>query len=162
MPRQGKHLTEPYVQWVEAEMAERGWKAAELARRAKMNQGAISRMLRREVAPDALTLERLAKAFGKPLPVLRLAPEPGRPPGGGRAARSTPSNQAEMLGAEEIAEEVGEVLEPLIKLLAGKGGTIAARWLLAVAAEANDQGVTDVRPLIDLARELLWRAERVE
>jgi transcriptional regulator with XRE-family HTH domain len=71
MPKPGKHLTEPYVRWIEAEMARREWKPAELARRAKVNQGVLSRMLRREVATDITTLQRLAKALGGQLPALQ-------------------------------------------------------------------------------------------
>lgn len=78
-------------------------------------------------------------------------------PGGqrGEAASSEP------LSPEQIADEVGEVLEPLVQQLAAKGESVVARWLLAVAGEANDQSVDNVRPLIDLARDFLWRAERV-
>src|SRR5258706_2818352 len=58
MPKSDKQLTEPYVRWIEAEMARRGWKPAKLAQQAKMNQGVISRMLGREGAPDIPTLDR--------------------------------------------------------------------------------------------------------
>jgi hypothetical protein len=77
---------------------------------------------------------------------------------GGEDTRSEPS---ESLSPQQIADEVSEVLAPLILQLAEKGPLVAARWLLTAAAEANDQSVSDVRSLIDLARDFLWRAERV-
>jgi len=133
-----------------------------------MNQAQISRMLRREVAPDVTTLEKLARALGKTLPEFQAVPdsairrsvEQNTTTRGARVSEPASSPSAEQpLSAEQIADEVGAVLEPLVEQLAAKGESVVARWLLAVAGEANDQSVDNVRPLIDLAREFLWRAE---
>lgn len=79
-------------------------------------------------------------------------------PPGARGGRSTASGPAAPLSPDEIAEEVSNVLAPLIEQLANKGPHVAANWLLVAAAEASHQTVPDVKPLIDLARDFLWRA----
>jgi len=136
-----------------------------------MSQSVISRMLRREVATDMQVLERLAKALGKPLPELQAVPDPSPPRARvvreGTTSRDSPNSAHVLEGAsspsltgDQIAKEVAEVLAPLVEQLAAKGESVVARWLLAVAGEANDQSVDNVRPLIDLARLFLWRAEQ--
>jgi len=79
---------------------------------------------------------------------------------GARVRDDSSSESFETLSPDQIADEVGDVIEPLVQQLATKGGAVVARWLLTVAGEANDQGVENVKPLIDLAREFLYRAER--
>lgn len=141
MPKPGTHLTEPYVRWVEAEMVRRGWKPAELARRAKMNQGVISRMLSREVATDIQTLERLAKALGKNLPILQPASEQVLPEGQGSTATAPRLPQAEGSGRQERAGQAGGETYP--------GASGAKRASSAVALEpapALDTTATRLRP----------------
>ena len=46
-----------------------------------------------------------------------------------------------------------------VEKLAAKGPRAIAMWLLAAASSANDQGINDVKPLIDLARRYLHVAE---
>lgn len=133
-------------------------------------------MLARETETDWETLKRLAKALGKPLPELQPVPDPAAPPrrvvGEGPASadsylsardpESTDSGPGtRQLTEEEIAAEVAKVMTPLVEALAKKGEFVVARWLLTVAGEANDQSVDNVRPLIDLARDFLWRADHV-
>lgn len=90
----------------------------------------------------------------------RAVREDVRVPTSGESTRATPSEPTELLGADEIATSVGKAVGDLIERLAQKrDGMVAAHWLLAVASAAQAQGVNDVRPLIDLARYLMWRAE---
>lgn len=90
----------------------------------------------------------------------RIVREPGLVPSSDVTQAHAASAMAEPLSADEIAEEVARVLEPLVDELAKKGSIVVARWLLTLAGEANDQGVTDVKSIIDLARHFLYRAER--
>lgn len=112
-------------------MARRGWKPAELARRAKMNQGVISRMLNREVASDMQTLERLAKALGKKLPELQPAPDARLSEGQGMALGATGLPQGEGSGRGG-----GMVGEPSETYSGGAGANPASSTVAVETAPA--------------------------
>jgi len=74
---------ERFGEWLEAQLAEKGWKQAELARRAHISQPTLSRIINdtRKVGPDAA--RSIARALGEaPEEVFRLAgllpPAPSR------------------------------------------------------------------------------------
>jgi len=80
-------------------------------------------------------------------------------PSGASALATGSSAPPDPLTGDQIATSVAARLAPLIEQLAAKGELVVARWLLSVAAEASDQGVADVKRIIDLARDYLRHAE---
>jgi transcriptional regulator with XRE-family HTH domain len=66
---------EQFIDWLQNQLTERDWRAADLARRTGLNPGTLSRLLNREIAsPTDETLSRIAEALGEsPEKVFRLA-----------------------------------------------------------------------------------------
>lgn len=107
MPRRDKQLTEPLVRWLADEMTRQGVDEVELSRRAKMQQAQLWKILRRKVAPEVATLERLARALGRHLPTLTLMPTPPLPDGQEmpRPAPRMPSDERSPSGASAVQPE---------------------------------------------------------
>ena len=59
-----------FGEWLDAELKSRKMKPAELARRAKLDPGAVSRILKSERNPGPITLEVIAKALKLPYEVV--------------------------------------------------------------------------------------------
>ena len=72
VPKPGKHvgtspklLTTRLAKWLEAEMAARDWTQLDVAAKARMTQGYVSRILRTGAMVDDQTVQRIAGAFGE-------------------------------------------------------------------------------------------------
>lgn len=74
MPSQDKGLAHPQVKWLKEEMERQEVNAGELARRTKVDQAAIWKILNGRTRPQSDTLQRLAKGLGRELPRLQLVP----------------------------------------------------------------------------------------
>jgi transcriptional regulator with XRE-family HTH domain len=75
------YLVDSLTEWIESRQAAKGWTQAELARRAGISQGAISRVLSGSRGPGIDFCKAIAKAFGVPdSEVLHLAGFIDNPP----------------------------------------------------------------------------------
>lgn len=182
MPPQENELTEPFVRWIEAEMARREWKQAELGRRAKVGQDVLSRTFKRETAPDPDTLKRLARAFGLSLAGLQIAvadslregQEPptstprlpqdersalaeragGAGPGTQRSAPAILADRSERAAHSPAAADWAAVLEALSKLPKDVQRQIAVRAVLHGIEAQELQGPHLLRAMVSLCRAL--------
>lgn len=164
-------------------MRQSGLTQTALADKSGVARATVNRLALGRQDAEQATIKRLARAMDFAFPDLDVSfPETDasrvkryrdRPPGppDARSVAEAPAGyhggpggeageSPDALSPQEIADRVAAVLAPLIDRLAEKRhGVVAAQWLLLVASEAQKQGLEDVRPIIDLARELMWRAE---
>lgn len=160
-------------------MARNGWKgrgaASRVADAIGANRQLVASWLRGERSPGGKYFGKLAKLFGQEALWPTGADAPRRRPGepgaseerrsgvgavGGRlVAESNDVVHYGRLSPEEVTREVVDAIAHQVGKLAAKGPRAVAMWLLSAASSANDQGINDVKPLIDLARRFLHVAE---
>lgn len=173
MAQRENELTEPLVKYFESEMAQLKWSQADVVRKAKLDAGVVSRTLRRETAPDLLTLHGFAAALGISLEEMQKravlaslyeAQETG--PGVPQDARSGVGTPAALergllvglvrdalMGAIERALERDELEHTR------RGHRILGTAFLGLAVELRKSDM-DVDDLVLVSHDLLKRAEQ--
>lgn len=108
-----------YLPWLRGEMTRKGWSAAELARRAKLNPASVWKILNGQSVPKEETLEQLARALGVPLPAISgqgtpILPERHGLPPGSPAAPGSPVERPLMPAGEVLQQALpsGPVRSP--------------------------------------------------
>jgi transcriptional regulator with XRE-family HTH domain len=81
-------------------------KPAQLAKRARVDQGTLSKVLRRQVAPDPETLERLTRGLGYDFPVPSLARAEHFPTGQANAPGSLQDERSDGAAPVPTGEEL--------------------------------------------------------
>jgi transcriptional regulator with XRE-family HTH domain len=99
------HTTDTFPDWLQSELDRRGWRATELARRADLDDGIISRALSGARVPSVGSLEKIAAALDIPIEEV-LRPAGILPPDKKHDARAT-----------ELAYKISKLPEPYISIV---------------------------------------------